>query len=126
MSGELKKIISYEIGFGKHLIGFHGGLCEPIRINAVNRLAETIQRHYDAGDGIAPPNSDLISVLGNIAAHENMFFLTNTKHAASYVIEEHIRQANVPESERRAAYETLKRKLEEDYLSEEAARPRGR
>ena len=119
MALELETRIMQEIGLGRNYRWHNGsGSCLLTRQKAVEQLPKVIQQHHDAHEVIAPPDEGLIAVLRSIAmiGEESMYVLTNTWQAISYVIAEHIHQADKPAQDRATAYQSLQMHLEQQYL----------
>lgn len=120
MALELETQIMMEIGLGNHYSWYNGSpSCRYIRIQATKRLAEKIQIHHDRGEEIAAPNYNLICTLRSIADEGEDSELTKTWEMASYIIAEHIHQANIPQEEKKKAFERLNEYLREHYISKE-------
>ena len=118
MTLELETQIMMEIGFGNHYSWYNGSAsCRQIQIGAANSLPAKIQIHHDRGEGIAVPNFKLINTLERIAAEGNNYDLTRTWEAASYIIAEHIHQANSDEKVKAIAFAALDNHLKENYIS---------
>ena len=120
MALELESKIMTEIGLGNHYNWYNGSpSCRYVRTEAVNRLFDIIQRHFDCGEEIAAPNFNLIETLKRIAAEGDDCDLTKTWEGASYIIAEHIHQAHASEEERIEAFENLDKYLKDNYLQKE-------
>ena len=118
MALELESVIMKEIGLGQHFNWYNGsGSCRGIRQEAANKVTEVIQKYHDAGESIALPDRDLIETLKQVALFGDTgeYSLTKTWEVASYVIAEHIHQANASEQDRTKAYRTLRIYLEENF-----------
>lgn len=125
MAMPLEKTIMSEIGLGQHYNYYNGsGSCEYIRQEAARSLRAAIQKHHDEGGGIDAPNGYLISLVGQIARNDDgdPYVLTNTWIACSYVIAEHIHQANTTPNERAAGYNHIASYLRGRYLKTVAGR----
>lgn len=120
MALELETQIMMEIGFGNHYSWYNGSAsCRQIQIGAANSLPAKIQIHHDRGEGIAVPNFKLINTLERIAAEGDDYNLTRTWEAASYIIVEHVHQANSDEKEKTLAFTALDDYLKENYISKD-------
>ena len=120
MALELEETIMREIGLGAHYNYSNGsGSCRYIREKAVRVLPEVIAKyHAEDKTAIAEPDQRLCDTLATIAqvSDSSDSSLTKTWEAASYVIAEHIHQANVTPKERKEAYAKLLKHLRRDYL----------
>ena len=117
---ELESKIMEEIGLGNHYQWFNGSpSCRSIRIEAANRLSNIIQKHHNNGEEIAPPKTNLFITLMDIAEEgdSDVYVLTKTWQAASYIIAEHIHQAKTSDEERNKSYRNLNKYLKENFLS---------
>src|SRR3989344_6606488 len=129
MALELEEEIMREIGLGQHYSFYNGsGSCEPIRRTAVSRLKDIINKKRSEGKKIAPPNLGLIKILEDINkfGEESQYSLTNTWHAISYVIAEHIHQAKSKAQEREEAYDRMSKYLKNRYLPKHLIDNQGR
>ena len=125
MTMPLEETIMSEIGLGANYQWFNGsGSCRYLRQKAAEKLADAIQKHLDAGEEIAPPDTELVALVKRVAqvGDQSEYELTKTWQAASYVIAEHIHQARGSEENRREAYERLKQYIEQNYISAHANR----
>lgn len=93
MAVELEQEIMRAIGLDRHYSCFCGsGSCEYIRREAAKRLPCALQRYHDAGREVEAPNTELCTLLSEVADYgdEECYTLRNTWCAASYVIQSHL------------------------------------
>ncbi len=122
MALELEKTVMSEIGLGAHYNYYNSsGSCSDVREEAARRLSDAIRKHHQNGESIAEPDERLCATLVEIAkvSDSSRYSLTKTWQAASYIIAEHIHQANATPLERKGAYDRMLKYLQEHYLSGE-------
>ena len=105
MALALETTIMMEIGLGDNYRWFNGsGSCEYIRQQAANKLEASIQKHYDAGERIIAPDSNLMALAqASTRWDDSQYELTKAWQVMSYILAAHIHAVNDPEQLTRIA-----------------------
>jgi hypothetical protein len=119
MALELEVELMNLIGLGNHYQWYNGSpSCATIRLAAASKVEQAIINAYESGKEIAPPNMQILQTAMRIAevGETDDYTLTNTWIACSYVIAEHIHQANSTDEEREDGFHKLRSFLKKTYL----------